>query len=238
MGKKSRKILQKEYEEKYSDIPRDYQERLLWMYDKYHISEKKAQEILEIRQTLLSSMVYDSFTIVLYEEPVGAERPRVRIMKSNVIDMARMSPANVHIYSPHAKENNMYMRRVIDDMELEYARSLICTPCMVDFYAYKKTPSNYNITKKFLAEMGLDRPVNKPDWDNIGKAYSDMYNANVWIDDALTTDGAVHKYYSLLPRVEIKLSFLNSLYNQYQYEQITGRKDFDPETMHTDYFKY
>lgn len=237
MSKKTRKILQKEYEEKYSDIPRDYEERLNWMYDTFHVSPAKAEEILRYRDAMIRSYNYKTFTIVLYEEPIGAERPRARIMKSNIISAAKADPINIHIYSPHAKENHMYMKRVIDDIELEELDQLICTPCIVDYFSYKRTPSNYNTTMKFLAELGLDRPLNKPDWDNIGKAYSDMYNANVWLDDVLTTDGSVHKYYSLLPRVEIRLSFLNMVYNKHQYNQIVGRKDFDPDTMTLDYFK-
>ena len=235
--KKSRKARQKEYDLKYSDIPRDYEERLSWMYDHFNVTDAKAREILAYRESMVNTFVYKTFTIVLYEDPVGAERPRARITKSNAIPMAKISPANVHIYSPHAKENHTYMRRVLDDMELEELNQLICTPCVIDFYAYKQTPKYYNVTQTFLAEIGLDRPITKPDWDNIGKAYSDMYNANVWLDDAMTTDGCVHKYYAILPRVEIRLSFMNMVYNKHQFNSIINRVDFDPNTMSLDYFK-
>lgn len=235
--KKSRKARQKEYDLKYSDIPKDYEERLSWMYDHFNVTDAKAREILAYRESMVNTFVYKTFTIVLYEDPVGAERPRARITKSNAVSMAKISPANVHIYSPHAKENHTYMRRVLDDMELEELNQLICTPCVIDFYAYKQTPKYYNVTQTFLAEIGLDRPITKPDWDNIGKAYSDMYNANVWLDDAMTTDGCVHKYYSILPRVEIRLSFMNMVYNKHQFNSIINRVDFDPNTMSLDYFK-
>lgn len=235
--KKTRKQRQKEYDLKYNEIPRDYEERLSWMYDKFHVTDAKAEEILRFRSEMVNQFVYRWINIVLYEDPLGAERPRVRINKSNVVQMAKFSPKDVHIYSPHAKENNTYMRRVLDTMELDELEQLICTPCYVEFNAYKPTPNYYNVVYKFLAEMGLDRPLTKPDWDNIGKAYSDMYNSNVWLDDALTVDGAVHKYYSILPRVEIKLGFLNMVYNKHQYANITGRVDFDQDTMNLDYFK-
>lgn len=235
--KKTRKTLQREYDIKHADIPRDYEERLGWMYDHFHITDAKAQEILRYREAMINQFVYRSFTIVLYEDPVGAERPRARITKSNVVSAARQDPYSVHIYSPHAKENHTYMKRVIDNMELEELEQIICTPCIVDYYAYKETPGYYDTTRKFLAEIGLDRPMVKPDWDNLGKAYSDMYNSNVWLDDAFTVDGAVHKYYSILPRVEITLGFLNMVYNRYQYRNITNRVDFDKDTMELDYFK-
>ena len=77
-----------------------------------------------------------------------------------------------------------------------------------------------------MAEIGLDRPITKPDFDNIAKLYSDMYNSNVWLDDCLTIRGSVDKFYSILPRVEIDLRFLNGVYNKHQYNNIINRKDF------------
>ena len=85
-----------------------------------------------------------------------------------------------------------------------------------------------------MAEIGLNRPIVKPDWDNIGKLYSDMYNSNVWIDDALTIDGTVSKYYSILPRVEIDLGYLNAVYCKQQYLNIISRKDYE-ENMNLTY---
>jgi hypothetical protein len=54
-----------------------------------------------------------------------------------------------------------------------------------------------------------------------------MYNHNVWLDDSLVQDGSVHKYYSILPRVEIKLRYLNCIYNKVFYNKIIERKDYD-----------
>lgn len=44
---KNRKQKFYEYEEKYGEIPENFQDRLEWMYDKYNITPKKQQEILE-----------------------------------------------------------------------------------------------------------------------------------------------------------------------------------------------
>ena len=69
--------------------------------------------------------------------------------------------------------------------ELDSLNQLICTPCMIDYDAYFKTPA-LSVTDKFLCEIGLIRPpFTKPDWDNIGKKYCDMYNSNIWFDDSL-----------------------------------------------------
>lgn len=97
-----------------------------------------------------------------------------------------------------------------------------------------KTPSSYNRVDTILAEMGLHRPITKPDFDNIAKKYSDMFNKNVWLDDTLVVDGAIHKYYSILPRVEIRLKYLNMLYNSHQYRSMTSRIE---DSTSIEYFK-
>lgn len=232
----SRKQKHQKYLARYSDIPLDYEERLAWMYDKYKISASDQQAILEARDQMLNQLSYKTIHIVLYEEPEGAKRPRTRIInRGNVLQAARTSDF-VHIYSPGAAENNNYMRRLVDEQEIIQLEQLICTPCDVRFCAYFKTPSYYNKTETFLAELGLERPITKPDHDNIAKLYSDMYNSTVWIDDALTIHGETFKYYSILPRVEITLMYLNMLYNKHQYNQVVNRKDFT-EDMTVDYFQ-
>lgn len=55
------------------------------------------------------------------------------------------------------------------------------------------------------------------------KKYADMYNGNVWLDDSLVIESSMKKFYSILPRVEIRLRYLNMLYNKYQYECINKR---------------
>ena len=54
-----------------------------------------------------------------------------------------------------------------------------------------------------------------------------MYNHNVWLYDSMVIDGRVQKFYSILPRIEIKLKFLNTLYTKKQYESVINRKDYD-----------
>ena len=54
-----------------------------------------------------------------------------------------------------------------------------------------------------------------------------MFNYNIWTDDALVIDASVHKYYSILPRVEIKLRYLNALYNKNMYNSIIKSKEYE-----------
>lgn len=220
---KSRKQKQLEYEEKFSDIPKDYTERLLWMYDKYNINDKKAENIIAKRNAMIQSLEYGDLFIILYENPEGSPRPRFRLVnRKNFINEAMTNGQFVHVYSITGKEDNMFMKRLIDN-DLIAISNMIFTPCIVEYNAYLKTPSVFNAEDKFLAEIGLIRPITKPDWDNIGKKYSDMSNHNLWLDDNLVISGTVNKFYSILPRVEIKLRFLNMLYNKYQYRSISNK---------------
>ena len=45
---KSRAEEQKEYDIKYADVPRDYNERINWMIDKYNVSPKMMDNIIII----------------------------------------------------------------------------------------------------------------------------------------------------------------------------------------------
>ena len=229
---KSRKQKAKLYESKYSEIPRDYIERLSWMYDKYHITKAKAKEILRAKYNILSSLYYsDDILVVLYEEPEGSPRPRARyVNKSNLTSYAKSDPGYIQVYSLTGASDRKFMKRLIDDNDLMKLDHLICTPCDVEYNTFSKTPSSYNTINTFLSEVGIIRPISKPDFDNMEKKYADMYNGNVWIDDALVQDAAIHKYYSILPRVEIRLKFLNLLYTKYQYEQIIKRVE-DPNIV-------
>jgi len=220
---KNRKQKAIEYEEKYNDIPKNYYERLLWLTNKLNISENKYDSILEKRNAMINSLSCTELIIVLYEEPEGAKRHRYRLVnRKNLVESATKNPNFIHVYSPSANEDNCYMKRLIDE-ELYSIQGLLDTPCYVEFNAFLKTPEVYNTTDIMLSEIGIIRPPTKPDWDNLGKKYSDMFNGNVWLDDNLVIDGTVRKFYSTLPRIEINLKWLNMLYNKYQYKTIVNR---------------
>lgn len=230
----NRKTKEIEYQKNYGHIPLDYRERLNYMVDLYGLSEEKMQEIYETKINIQSNIFYYDLNIVsLYEEPEGTGRPRFRIInRKNFHNEAVNNSEFVHVYTLGAKDDFLYMKRMVEE-ELIPLEGLINTPVNIEYYAYFKTPSYYNVNQTFMAEIGLDRPsFKKPDWDNIGKKYCDMYNHNVWLDDVTVIDGAVHKYFSILPRVEIKLRYLNTVYNRHQYTNILKRKDYDGTPIH------
>lgn len=237
MKRKTRKIKEEEYESKYAHIPIDYKERLSWLYDTLKITDEQAYEILNQRDLMLSQLQYIDTKIILFEVPEGSPRPRFRLVnRKNLANMAMTNSSFVHVYSLTGHEDSVFMKRLMEKEEFEALDQMICTPCTVDINMYFKTPSYFNKTQTILAEIGLERPITKPDFDNGAKKYSDMFNANVWLDDTLVIDGSVHKYYSVLPRVEIGLRYLNMLYNNHQYKSITNRVDYKTE-YGVNYFK-
>ena len=232
---KKRKQKEQEYQEKYSDIPKGYHDRLLYLYDKLHLNDTVCNEILSKRDRMMESFQYNEFFIVLYEEPEGSPRPRFRLVnRKNFMNVAMQASNFVHVYSPNAAEDHKYMHRLIDE-ELVQLNGLISTPVQVCLNVFFKTPSYFNQADTILAEIGLHRHIQKPDWDNIGKKYTDMFNENIWLDDNLVIDGEVHKYYSVLPRVEIYIRYLNYITSIHQYNQIASRRGFNPESFPISY---
>ena len=198
------------------------------MCDKYKLSPKRMKEIISTRDSILNSMYYKSLKICLYEEPQGTPRPRARLVnRYNILDVSKADSNFIQIYSITGKADNMYMKKLVSQNDYLEANELIHTPCDVCVNVYFKPPSSFTINDLFLAEIGLIRPIKKPDWDNIGKKYSDMYNGNIWLDDDLVIDGQVRKWYSILPRVEIDLKYTNMLFNKSQYNQMRSRLSED-----------
>ena len=237
MATRNKRQKMMEYEMKYGDIPKDYIERLEYLYDKLNIDDEKSNEILLARQQFIDTSYYKTIKLVLYEIPEFTPRPRARIIsKKGIINAVTGNNAFIQIYSITGRQNKEYMKTIADsESSLQELEQLLCTPCDIEYKVYFPTPGVYSKTQVFLAEIGLMRPLMKPDFDNIEKSYSDAFTGNVWLDDIVVVDATLRKYYSILPRVEIYLKYMNQVTNLHQYHAITKRKDFT-EGMKLDYF--
>jgi Holliday junction resolvase RusA-like endonuclease len=78
-----------------------------------------------------------------------------------------------------------------------------------------------NIIEKILSELGFIRPLTKPDWDNVAKAYCDMIIGYLIYDDSQIIEGSSSKYYSSKPRIEIELEYMED------YDSNFNRRKFD-----------
>lgn len=225
---KKRKQKMEEYNRKFSNIPKDYNDRLVWLYDELHLNEFKCDSIISKYYSMMNTLEFKRFFIVLYEIPEGSPRPRFRLVnRKNLSNMALSNPNFVHVYSPTGTEDNNYMKRLMTTEEFSFLDQFIYTPCNVLYRTFFKTPSSFNAIDKYLSELGVHTPITKPDWDNIGKKYSDMTNQNLWVDDRLVVRGTVEKWYSVLPRVEITIDYLNMLTHAQQAESIMRSYDGD-----------
>ena len=231
---KSRKQKMIEYDQIYGNIPKDYKERLEYLYDILNINENKTQEILNAIDSYIDSTYFETIRMVLYELPEHTPRPRARLITKNGVLNSVGTNSFIQVYSITGRANREYMK-MYTKQNLPYLEQLLCTPCDIEYRVYFPTPKYYNKTQTFLAEIGLDRPINKPDFDNIEKSYSDAFTGNIWIDDIVVVDATFKKYYSILPRVEIDLKYSNQLYNNHQYKSMIRRKDFTEE-MTVNYF--
>ncbi len=212
-------------------IPKDYQERINWIIDTYKISDAKLKDIIDTKNKMLQQMYYmPELFVVIYEIPEGSPRPRARFIKSkgnNILANARSNPGFIQVYSITGAADKKFMQEFKTNSDFDFLESLIYTPCSVKYDAYFKTPSIFNSKEKMLAELGMIRPLSKPDFDNVEKKYSDMYTGNIWVDDSIVIESNFNKYYSELPRIEITLRYMNMLYNKYQYKSASKRLGLD-----------
>lgn len=212
-------------------IPKDYQERINWIIDTYKISDAKLKDIIDTKDKMLQQMYYmPELFVVIYEIPEGSPRPRARFIKSkgnNILANARSNPGFIQVYSITGAADKKFMQEFKTNSDFDFLESLIYTPCSVKYDAYFKTPSIFNSKEKMLAELGMIRPLSKPDFDNVEKKYSDMYTGNIWVDDSIVIESNFNKYYSELPRIEITLRYMNMLYNKYQYKSTSKRLGLD-----------
>ena len=233
---KSRPQKADEYEEKYENIPKNYYERLSWLIDNLNIDPNKQDEIFKKRDAMMNTLAYSDFDIILYEEPEGAKRPRFRLVnRKNLSNIAMLNPDFIHVYSPNAHSDNVFMKRLITEDDFLPYNYAINTPCILNISTYQRIPSGMSKVDIILSEIGIIRPPFYPDWDNIGKKYSDMFNTNIWLDDDLVVDGSVHKFYSVLPRVEIQVKYLNMVYTKKMHDTMVSRVNYD-QSMNLQYF--
>lgn len=145
------------------------------------------------------NMEWDEVSFVIYLVPKATPRPRCNRIRNT-------------FYVMGAKDNKDIFRKFINKHDIP----MITTPCKFRCDSYLPIPKSMRDDEKILAEMGYIRPISKPDWDNLGKTYSDMIQGMLLFDDALIVEGTSSKWYSTKPRIEIKIEYMkkyDSLYN-------------------------
>ena len=199
--------MEKEYNDLYGDIPRDYEGRLDYMINQMKLNRLKepiSQYIERIRNIKWKTISY-----TIYLLPKATPRPR--------------SGKNGIFYVKGAKDNKKFFEHYIDNGDIQ----LITTPVKFTCISYLPIPSSMSSIEKIGAELGFVRPISKPDWDNVGKTYCDMIQDLLIYDDSLIIEGVSKKYYSVKPRIEITIKYMedfDSDFNRKKIERNIGKK--------------
>lgn len=202
----------KEYEEKYGHIPTDFFERFSYLMELKNIKPKDLEHIKNMIK-YIKSIPMKEISFVFYFTPDATPR-------------ARYSRFTRAFYVKNALDYKTIFREFIDSCE--DIDKFITTPCEFYCTTYKPTPKAMNRYEHLLAEMELIPDISKPDWDNLGKTYSDMVQQRLIIDDAVICKGCVEKKYSIRPRIEIRIKYYTkhgSTYNQTKINNILKRQN-------------
>ena len=184
------KKIESDYRDTYGDIPTDKMKRIDELIS--NISNHKKTKGSPLLNELLN-MEWEEISFVIYLVPKATPRPRCNRFRNT-------------FYVLGAKDNKDIFRKFISSYDIP----MITTPCKFHCDSYLPIPKSMKANEKVLAEMGYIRPISKPDWDNLGKTYSDMIQGMLLFDDALIVEGTSAKYYSTKPRVEDSLSYMES----------------------------
>jgi Holliday junction resolvase RusA-like endonuclease len=203
----SKKELQK-YKEDYGEVSNDFMERIYNFLD--GISDKQLEGIRTDIQNNLDTIWY-TISFIFYFIPKATPR-------------ARLAGFGKHFYVSDAMNNRKLMEKFVKK-ELEDF-DLITTACKFHCDCYFPTPKSMNKSEKLRAEMGLVNNLTKPDWDNLGKTYSDMIQNTIIMDDSLIIEGTVRKFYSSKPRIELTIEYADRYDSKYNMKNITKRKQY------------
>lgn len=167
-----------------------------------NLSNSKLTELGEISR-YISKINWKRVSFIIPTAPVPSHRPRL---------------SGYRIYVPGAAKNAAFFQKHV----LPQLKGLmISTPCKVHLRIYSKTPTSFSKIQTCLAEIGLLRPWGATgDVDNFEKAVYDMIQPNekrkhtgIMTNDSLIIDSHSQKFYSITPRYEISITYMDKIPN-------------------------
>lgn len=202
----SKKLKLKEYNEKYGDIPKEFSDRFIYLWDLLKIKPKDIPNIQNLIRVLLG-IKKKEINFVFYFIPEATPRPRY----------SRFTKA---FYVKNALDYKTLFSKFIESCE---DVEEITTPTEFICKVYKPTPKAMNRYETILSELELIKDISKPDWDNIAKTYCDMVQHGLLLDDGLIYKGSLEKLFSVKPRIEISLKYYDKhdcTYNKRKVDNI------------------
>lgn len=204
-----------QYHENFSNIPKDYMERLAYLYRVYPYTKETLNRLLS-KIDDLKTVQWDYIKYIFYMDPRSTPRAKL----------------NTKTFTFYVKDAKNY-KEIFDEFK-EHSSQMDCvisTPCFLETKVYMETPSGMSLEEKMAAELELIHHVNAPDWDNVGKTYSDMVQKTLVSNDSIICKGSVEKFYSILPRIEVTLRYMKSYDCKYNKRRIESRKSFKENNM-------
>lgn len=200
----------KEYQEKFSNIPKDYLERLAYLYRVYPFKRKDLEQLIK-KIDALSQVYWDSVTYIFYMNPKSSPRPKL----------------NTKTFTFYVKDAKNF-KQVFDDFKEQHSDMdcVISTPCTIETKSYIETPKGMSLQEMMAAELELIHHVNAPDYDNLAKTYTDMVQHTLISNDSIIFRGTSEKFYSILPRIEVTIHFMTAYDCKYNKRSVEKRKSF------------
>lgn len=191
-----------DYIDHYGDIPEDPFARLIYYLSDIKFGKKFVNEVSS-EATRIQNIKWNTLRFVIYLLPKATPRPRHNFIRNT-------------FYVMGAKDNRDIFSKALINSDIP----MITTPCKFECVSYLPIPSTMNNKDKLLAEAGFIRPICKPDWDNLGKTYSDMIQGTLLFDDALIIEGTSKKYYSFKPRIEISIHYMEEYDSNFNAKKV------------------
>lgn len=186
----------------YGDLPNTQNELIDYLINNLNPNiDKLTQEENQIKNLV---WLEEEFCVLIV--PKGSPRPR---------------GGNGHFYVKGASQNKKLFKRFLQDHDI------ICTRCELELTTYHPTPiSSMTKNEIILAEKGLIRPISTPDFDNLAKTYTDAIQQILILNDNIINPGCVKKYFSIKPRINIKLRWQSEFDSKYNRLKTINSKNF------------
>lgn len=208
MKSKSYKTQIKDYCDLYGNIPIEKNEILDYLETRLKLTEKDKNKIDEENE-YVKCIPWESLQIVLPIIPKPSPRPRY-------------SSIGNRFYVTGAAENKKLLKYF-----LEEKYNIIYTQTHFSVQTFIPTPiKSMNRREIYRAEQGEIIPVTTPDWDNLGKTYSDMIQQILILNDNIISKGIVEKYYSVKPRVIINIKYQKGYDSRFNKRKIITTKSY------------
>lgn len=199
--------MEKDYIDRYGGIQDDIYSRIAFITNGKNLKTimKKLNEAIKT----INSIRWNTLSFTIYMVPQATPRPR----SGHGVFYVKGASANKKFFLKHVKK---YLK--------EKDINIIATP--VKFYctAYFPIPRSMSIVEKICAELGYIKPISKPDWDNVAKTYCDMIQGSILYDDALIIEGTSEKRYSVKPRIEITVKYMEGYDCKFNERKIKKQK--------------